>query len=174
MGQSATALQVLGTAASTKGLFAGYNRGTFLQAQPANTVFTSSVMLAMLLIGFGLFWICLSYFAIAEALVQRKLHLGLIWWSTIFPMGTMATALISLSHELDSCVFRGLAATLLVWLVLIYIFNACFTIPMTFSGRLLGVPRRNKHGATEPAGRPAFQEHQCLVRCGAAAAEDEA
>jgi len=129
-------------------------------------------MAAMLLVGFGVFWICISYFAIAEALIKRKLHLGLIWWSTIFPVGTMATAFISLSHELDSSVFKGLAATLLVWLVMIYAFNTCFTIPMTLTGKLLGVPRKNDHGLTEPAARPAFQNHLALSQCAVAAGKE--
>lgn len=84
-----------------------------------------------------------AYYAIIEGLIQRRIHPSLFWWSSIFPVGTVVTAMSSLGKDLDSPAFRVLAIILFTFLFLIYLVNASFTIPMTLSGELLGLPKRN-------------------------------
>lgn len=86
-GQFATGIQLLGTAAHARGQFAGYSRGTFLTASAASSVSTTCEIFALLLVGFGFFWITIAWYMIIEELVMRKLSFRLTWWSMIFPMG---------------------------------------------------------------------------------------
>jgi tellurite resistance protein TehA-like permease len=135
MGQSATALQNLATAANQHQIFASYDRGFWLEAQPAVIIQATSVLLALLLLGFAVFWIFMAYFAIIQALIQRKLHFGLTWWSTIFPMGTVATATADLGTAMNSPVFKVVASIILVFLSLIFVVNTLLTVPMVLKGR---------------------------------------
>ena len=100
------------------------------------------VVLALMLLGFAVFWMCVDYYAIIEGLCRRDIHPSLFWWSTIFPVGTVVTALTSLGNAMDSPAFRILAIILFTFLFCMYIVNATFTIPMTLSGELLGLPKR--------------------------------
>jgi tellurite resistance protein TehA-like permease len=141
MGQSATALQTLATAASQHKIFASYDRGFWLEAQPAVIIQAISVLLALLLVGFAVFWIFMAYFAIIQALMQRKLHFGLTWWSTIFPMGTVATATADLGIAMDSPAFKVVACIILLFLSLIFVTNTLLTVPMVLQRR----SRNGKH-----------------------------
>jgi tellurite resistance protein TehA-like permease len=87
MGQSATALQLLGTAANTGQKFSGYHKGTFLQSNPAMALDAASILISMLLFGFGVFWICIFVWALLEFAWKRQHTFTMTWWSTIFPIG---------------------------------------------------------------------------------------
>lgn len=87
LGQAATAIQLLGTAAYTRGDFAGYGQGTFLTANAASTVSAVCTMLALLIVGFGFFWITIAWYIVVESLIKRELPFSITWWSMIFPMG---------------------------------------------------------------------------------------
>lgn len=87
LGQFATAIQLLSTAANTNGFFGSYNRGTWLTANAASSVSAASELIALLVIGFGFLWITVAWYLIIEAAVQRKMPYSLSWWSMIFPMG---------------------------------------------------------------------------------------
>jgi tellurite resistance protein TehA-like permease len=89
MGQFATAVQVLSTAASTRGLFGGYNQGTWLTAGAASSVSAAAVLLALLALGFGFMWITVAWYIVLEKAVKKELPFGLTWWSLIFPMGKL-------------------------------------------------------------------------------------
>jgi tellurite resistance protein TehA-like permease len=118
VGQFATAVQVLSTAASSKGMFAGYGQGTWLQGQAASSVSASATLLALFALGFGVLWICVSWYVVVEAMVKRRLPFSLAWWSLIFPMGRSSFSLSP--HCFPSPFFffffsrlRGFANTLL-------------------------------------------------------------
>ena len=87
VGQFATAIQVLSTAASTRGMFGSYNQGTWLQASAASSVSAAATLIALLSLGFGFLWITVSWYIVVEALIKRQLPFSLTWWSLIFPMG---------------------------------------------------------------------------------------
>ncbi|KAF1941803.1 hypothetical protein EJ02DRAFT_454793 [Clathrospora elynae] len=53
MGQFATAIQVLSSAASSRGLFAAYGEGAWLQSSAARSVSAAAVLVALLTLGFG-------------------------------------------------------------------------------------------------------------------------
>ncbi|KAH0332667.1 C4-dicarboxylate transporter/malic acid transport protein, partial [Aureobasidium melanogenum] len=89
LGQFATAIQLLGTAAYTRADFADYDRGAFLKASAASAVASSGVLVALLILGFALFWIATAWYILIEALLMRKLSFSLTWWSMIFPMGSL-------------------------------------------------------------------------------------
>lgn len=179
LGQFATAIQLLSTAANTRGLFGSYNRGTWLTASSASSVSAASELIALLIVGFGFLWITVAWYFIFEAAVQRKMPYSLTWWSMIFPMGkflsclsssfTIAnsrlgvytTALINLSIALNSDVFRGFSAALLIILVILYFMNWGFTLWRLFTGVALGVPQQREE-EDEDAKEKARQEHERL------------
>lgn len=178
LGQFATAIQLLSTAANTRGLFGSYSRGTWLTASSASSVSAASELIALLVIGFGFLWITVAWYMIFEAAVQRKMPYSLAWWSMIFPMGKFnlspqnrivtlipsgvyTTALINLSIALNSDAFRGLSAALLVILVILYLINWGFTIWRLVTGVALGIPQQREE-EDEEAKKRAKQEHERL------------
>jgi len=144
-GQAATALLGLGNAVVAHGNFAKYDRGFFLTATAAPIIRIICVLSALLLTGFAIFWMCVDYYAIINGLVRRKIKPSLFWWSTIFPAGTVVTALAGLGGATDSAAFRICACILFTVLVLIYVVNTIFTVPMTLSGRFLGLEHGFHH-----------------------------
>lgn len=161
-GQFATAIQLLGTAASTRGLFNSYNQGTFLTGNAASSLLTMSTLLALMVDGLAFLWIGVAWYPIIEALSKRKLSFSLTWWSLIFPMGmyltkrsprglslntllgVFTTSLMNLSIAMDSPVFRGFSAALLVFLLVIYFFNLGFSFYRIVTGVALGVPQQRE------------------------------
>lgn len=115
-GQAGVALQVLGTASAK--YFGGYDKGTFLQAEAGTGMFNASMMLALLMLGFDVFWLIFVAYALIDTAIQRKLVPGMPWWSTIFPVGTMNTTFIVLGQELDSPTFRVLGTGLFLILLI--------------------------------------------------------
>lgn len=90
LGQFATAIQVLSTAASKRGFFGDYHQGVWLQANAAARVDAAAIMIALLVLGFGFMWIIVSWYIVVEALLKRQLPFSITWWSLIFPMGKRA------------------------------------------------------------------------------------
>ncbi|KAF1831497.1 hypothetical protein BDW02DRAFT_600743 [Decorospora gaudefroyi] len=152
VGQFATAIQVLSTAADSRGMFAAYDRGVWLQAGAASSVFAAATLIALLALGFGFLWISVSWYVVVEALVNRQLPFSLAWWSLIFPMGVFTTALLNLSISLDSSAFRGLTAALLVFMLIIYFVNWAGTVYRLYTKQALGVPQQ-RHDEDEQARR---------------------
>lgn len=103
-GQFATAIQLLGTAAYTRGHFAAYSQGTFLTATAASTVSTVSTILALLVVGFAFLWISVAWYLFFEGLVKRRISFGLTWWSLIFPMGMFILSLDSFFIDINRCI----------------------------------------------------------------------
>ncbi|KAL2040517.1 hypothetical protein N7G274_006496 [Stereocaulon virgatum] len=136
-GQSAAAIQLLGSAAKTKMDFAGYNKGTFLTAAAAPSANVASVVFALLLLGSDLFWITVALIGILEGAYERKMSYSLVWWTTIFPVSTMTTAFISLSIAMDSPTFRVLSTALLLILLVDFFINWGYTIWYSIKGDLL-------------------------------------
>ncbi|KAF2644526.1 hypothetical protein P280DRAFT_173589 [Massarina eburnea CBS 473.64] len=153
LGQFATSIQLLGTAASSKRLFADYNQGTFLTASAAESLTTICVVLALMAMGFGFLWITVAWYHVVESLVKRQLPFSLTWWSLIFPIGVYTTALLNLSKAMDSSGFRGLTAALLVFLLIVYFVNLFMTAYRIFTGHALGVPQEREQEKEEERNR---------------------
>lgn len=142
--------------------FAGYQRGTFLQASAASGVSSASIVFALLLLGHDIFWLICCLFGVLEAVYKRQLGYNLTWWATIFPVGkilsvplyrffssscigltssafaaTMTTAFLELSISMDSPTFRILTVALLLLLLVDYFVNWCFTLYYIFASDLL-------------------------------------
>ena len=100
LGQFATAIQVVSTAANTRGLFASYNQGTWLTASAAASVSAASELLALMVVGFAFLWVTVAWYLVLEAAVMRKLPYSLAWWSLIFPMGRWTRLCKALKQEL--------------------------------------------------------------------------
>jgi tellurite resistance protein TehA-like permease len=94
MGQFATAIQVLSTAASSRGMFAAYNEGTWLKSNAASSVSAAATLIALLALGFAFMWITVSWYIVVEAMVKRQLPFSLTWWSLIFPMGKLLASFL--------------------------------------------------------------------------------
>ena len=126
MGQSATALMALSTA--SKMHFTQYNKGTFLTAQAAGALSAACMLLALVMFGFGVFWTFYGIYGILDAVIKKEAKWTPAWYSTIFPAGTMCSALTLFSEQMDSPTFRVLSTGLLIILVLNVIVNFGFTV----------------------------------------------
>jgi tellurite resistance protein TehA-like permease len=144
-GQSATALIGLGNAAVAHADFASYDRGTFLTEATAPVLRTMCILAALLLTGFAIFWMLVDYYALVSGFIRREIKPSLFWWSSIFPVGTVVTALSGLGNAMDSVAFKVCACILLGVLVVIYLVNAVMTVPMTLSGKFLGLEHGFHH-----------------------------
>lgn len=114
-GQAGVALQVLGTACET--YFGKYGKGTFFQAENGAGMLNASMMLALLMLGFDIFWVVFIGCALLEKAFKRELVSSMPWWSTIFPVGTINTTFIMLGQEMDSPTFRVLGTGLFLVLL---------------------------------------------------------
>lgn len=152
MGQTSTALQILGSAAYTSNHFAGYNKGTFLTEAAAPALSTACVLLALLITGMGCMWAFVALYVMIERAYRRELKWTPAWNSIIFPTGTLATSFLEFSIEMDSPAFRTVTAGLLIILVIMFFVNLGFTIFEIARGRQLMVkedPRVPKESAKE-------------------------
>jgi tellurite resistance protein TehA-like permease len=80
----------------------------------------------------------IDYFAIIEGLWTRKIHASLFWWSTIFPVSTVASSLATLGQAANSPAFKVIAVAVFVFLCCIYLVNLYLTIRLVLNGELLG------------------------------------
>jgi tellurite resistance protein TehA-like permease len=95
------------------------------------------MVLAILFLGFDIFWAVFVIFALVEAAFKKQLKLGMPWWSTIFPIGTMNTTFLVLGQELDSPTFRVLATALYLILLADYFCCWVMTCYLVYKGQLL-------------------------------------
>jgi tellurite resistance protein TehA-like permease len=184
MGQFATAVQVLSTAANTRGLFGAYNEGVWLKSNAASSVSAVAVLLALFTLGFAFMWITISWYIVIERAVKRDLPFGLTWWSLIFPMGksvlvsflmyllmrligVFTTALLNLSIALNSAALRGLTAALLIFLFIIYFGNWAGTVWRMWQGVALGIPQQREE-EDQQAREKKERMDQYIVRNGSA------
>ena len=135
MGQSASAIQNLGTAVTKN--FPAYNRGTFLTQEAASPISAISTMLGLMFIGFDLFWLLFALYFLIEGAVQKKLSFTMTWWSTIFPVATLAVAWLTLGIDLDSPTFRVLSTGLFLILLIDYFICWGFTVRGIWNGSIL-------------------------------------
>lgn len=59
--------------------------------------------------------------ALLESATKGEQQWSMTWWSTVFPLGTMNTALLVFANEMDSPAWRVLTAGLLIILVIDYL-----------------------------------------------------
>lgn len=90
-GQTAAALLLAGSAASTAMDFPHYDKGTFLTMMGAEGVTSAGTLIALLLLGHDFFWIVVACGGIGVGVMNRTLTYSLLWWATIFPLGTCGT-----------------------------------------------------------------------------------
>jgi tellurite resistance protein TehA-like permease len=144
-GQGASALLNLGNAAVRHfDAQTSHDNAWLFNKQSAGIIHVLCAIGALLLLGFAIFWMIVSYYAIIEGLVRHTIHPSLFWWSTIFPVGTVVAAFASLGKDLDSPAFKIISVIIFIFLVSIYIVDACFTIPMTLSGEFLGLQKSSR------------------------------
>jgi tellurite resistance protein TehA-like permease len=84
LGQLATTVQMLSTAASTGNSFAGYGEGLWLQGGAASSVAAVAVLVVLMAAGGAVLWIGVAWYVVLERLVRRDLPFGLTWWSWSF------------------------------------------------------------------------------------------
>lgn len=78
MGQSATALVAL-SAASTMH-FSDYNRGTFLTGSAAEALSAACMLVALLMFGFGVFWMIYGMYGIIDAAIKSETKWTPAWY----------------------------------------------------------------------------------------------
>lgn len=146
-GQSAAALLVLSDASTLH--FPQYERGTALQPSVAAALHGACLLFALMLFGLGVFWTLWGVYAIIDAVVRREAKWTPAWYSTVFPTGTMNTALVLFSEQFDSPAFRVLATGLLILLTINLLLNAFYTIRGIARRQILILkddPRQKKEG----------------------------
>jgi len=146
-GQSAAALQLLGTSANTYHSFAGYNRGPFLSAAAAQPLYVACVLLALILAGVSATFALLALYVMIERAVTKQLSWTMSWNSIIFPIGTFTTACNSFAIAMNSPTWRTINTALVIILVILFFVNAAFALLKIAKGELLIVredPRLKK------------------------------
>ena len=134
-GQTASASLNLGTAAMLK--FGDYNKGSFLNATAGLSASSFGVILALLLLGLDYFMIIIALYGIVKGAIKRELTFSLLWWGTIFPLGTTCLALLTLSIDMDSPAFRVICTGFFLLLLIAYFITWGFTIYHCVRGELL-------------------------------------
>ncbi|KAK1074989.1 hypothetical protein LTR33_009649 [Friedmanniomyces endolithicus] len=142
LGQSSAALQGLGSAASSH--FGSYGKGTFLTASAGSICSTAGVLLGLQFAGMAVFLLAFGAYAVLEGAIKWQHKYSLLWWSTIFPIGTLTTAFVEFSITMDSPAFKVLSAIFLVFLLLVYFINWAFTLRDIFQGKLLNGSRSDQ------------------------------
>lgn len=138
MGQSAAALQILGSAANPPlNRFADYNAGTFLTAQSAQGLVSACTLFALMLNGLGVIYLILGVWLVISRAQQGQLKWALTWNAFIFPNSTLTTSFLVFANQLDSPAYRTLSCVMIVILVVAYLTNLGFTIVRTWQGKLL-------------------------------------
>lgn len=79
LGQVPAAFLLIGSAASTGGDFAGYNRGTFLTMTSGSTVSSAGTLLALTVLGHDLFWMVVAFYGVIRSIVTRQASFGPMW-----------------------------------------------------------------------------------------------
>lgn len=149
MGQSAAAIQLLSSAASTYGQFAAYNKGTFLTASAASPLDVASILLALWMNGMGVVWALMAFVAMVESAWKKELKWNLTWNGIIFPTGTLTTSFLLLSIAMDSPAFRVVTTGLVIFMVLVFFLNTGYTIVQISKGDLLIVRKNSRAGEYE-------------------------
>lgn len=137
MGQSAAALQILGSAATTYGRFEAYNAGTFLTAETAKGVDAACVLVALLFNGLGVLWCIFGIYAMLEQAARKQLRWTPAWNAIIFPNSTLTTSFLNFSIAMDSPAYRGITAAMTIILVIILFINLVYTAVKIWEGKLL-------------------------------------
>ncbi|KIW14629.1 hypothetical protein PV08_07413 [Exophiala spinifera] len=141
MGQSAAALQMLGSAANTHGAFGDYHRGLFLTGTAASVLEVACVLLALFMTALGAVWMVLALIGMLDRAVHGQLMWTPTWNAIIFPTGTLVTSLLVLAQEMDSPFFRVVTTIIVVFLVIVFFINLVFTLTRIWQGKLLIVKR---------------------------------
>lgn len=117
--------------------FAHYSRGSFLTMEGGQVVANAGTLLALLFLGFDLFWLVIACCGIARSAYRKELCYTLLWQGTIFPVATVTTTFIALSIELNSPTFRVLSAIFTIYLTANYLVNWVFIIWKSITSDLL-------------------------------------
>lgn len=125
-GQSAFAILQLASVLRKVGL-----GGTYFDAVEQKMMVSAisglSIIVALFLLGLGFFWLILAIATILDLVAKARLPFNMGWWGFTFPVGTMATAMILLSKQLDSSACRVVAAILSVAVIFLWLFIAART-----------------------------------------------
>ena len=116
----------------------------------ADVIFVMSVLVALLLWGFGLWWL---FHGIVSVLIRHydgglKHNMG--YWGFIFPLGVYTAATIALGNSLTSTFFSYLSVVFILALVMLYGFVATGSIHGAYTGTLLVAPCLSDLRATMP------------------------
>jgi len=137
MGQTSTALQVLGSAANTYGRFGGYNEGMFLTSSAAQPLHVAGIMFALLLWGMSTLYVLIAICAMAERAFQKQLSWSPKWNSIIFPLGVYTTSMIYFSIEMNGPTWKVLVCILIIVMVILFFVNLAFTTMGVAKGEIL-------------------------------------
>lgn len=136
LGQGAFVLIRLGQAG--KSTFAATG---FLGSENAGEiVLVMSVIVALMLWGMGLWWLCHGVYSVVVRRLHGRLRFNMGFWGFIFPLGVFNSATYALSAAIPSAFFGYLSMVFLVALVLLYVWVVLGTLYATYQGKLLMSP----------------------------------
>ena len=136
LGQGAFALIHLGQAGKRSFAATG-----FLGSDSAGEiVLVMSVIVALMLWGMGLWWLCHGVYSVVVRRLHGRLKFNMGFWGFIFPLGVFNSATYALSQAIPSAFFSYLAMVFLVALVLLYVWVVLGTLYATYQGNLLVAP----------------------------------
>lgn len=145
LGQGSFAMQILGQCVQ-RGAFAAYNTSSFLSAQGASTIATSSEFLGLITWGYGTFWwafacVAIAHYMISEPKALLRWDLSLSAWSMVFPWGVYTNGAVELGVVLNSRAFWVWSTVLLLLMLVLWFGNALATIIGVANGKLVNLDR---------------------------------
>jgi len=110
-------------------------------ANVGEIVYVASVMVGIVLWGFGLWWLAHGVSSVLiRIFTSGRLEHNMGFWGFIFPLGVYTSATIELGVVIPSLVFSWLAVVFVITLVILYIYVAYGTIYGAVTGRLFIAP----------------------------------
>ncbi|KAG1450312.1 hypothetical protein G6F56_008386 [Rhizopus delemar] len=104
-----------------------------------HTAYGIGFILALLLWGYGLWYLVIAVFSVSVTLKQ-KIPFNMGWWGLTFPLGVYTAATLAIAKVLDSMFFYVLAAIFTCSLVILWIIVAAKTVVGAITGRLFSAP----------------------------------
>ena len=129
-------------------------------AQMAQFAQMAGLMVALILWGFGLWWMCMAIFFTLRYL-REGLPFNMGWWGFTFPLGVFDAATYLLAKETHFVVFLPLGAVFTAMLTIFWIIVTQRSVVGMWSGRLFRAPCLSAEtGLPEPSRAEAVHQHR--------------
>ncbi|KAF8322137.1 C4-dicarboxylate transporter/malic acid transport protein [Clavulina sp. PMI_390] len=101
-----------------------------------SAVYAASIVVALVMWGVGLFWLCNAVFTVFDTIRDHKIPFNMGWWAFTFPIGVLSSSTTSLARALDSPVFRVIGTLFSLSVVLLWMLVSTYTALGAWDGSM--------------------------------------